>query len=210
MAAGLRLADGVLLCVDVAEGCMVSTDKAVKAALAEGLPIALLLTKVSYASTKAIAGCFEGLGRRVYNLEIHDTAAGAGGCAVAVSLHLCMVSMDKAVRPRWLRGCQKPFCSPDSAPRGQGCAFSGFRVWSLGAAHSPAAHQGQPGATRTQGSGFWVHSLEAVQQLEWCGWGAKLRLWRHVRLVTALLASMSSAVDVCLAETPTHQQRALQ
>ena len=42
----MRLADGVLLCVDVAEGCMVSTDKAVKAALAEGLPIALLLTKV--------------------------------------------------------------------------------------------------------------------------------------------------------------------
>ena len=46
VAAGLRLADGVLLCVDVAEGCMMSTDKAVKAALAEGLPICLLLTKV--------------------------------------------------------------------------------------------------------------------------------------------------------------------
>ena len=38
----------MLLCVDAAEGCMVSTDKAIKAALAEGLPIALLLTKVSF------------------------------------------------------------------------------------------------------------------------------------------------------------------
>ena len=42
----MRLADGVLLVVDAAEGVMLVTDKAVRQALAEGLPIALLITKV--------------------------------------------------------------------------------------------------------------------------------------------------------------------
>ena len=41
----MRLADGVLLVVDAAEGTMVVTEKVVKQALAEGLPITLLLTK---------------------------------------------------------------------------------------------------------------------------------------------------------------------
>lgn len=45
--AGLRLADGVLLCVDVVEGVMLVTDKVLKQAAAEGLPICLVLTKVS-------------------------------------------------------------------------------------------------------------------------------------------------------------------
>mmetsp|Transcript_20010 Transcript_20010/g.60453 ORF Transcript_20010/g.60453 Transcript_20010/m.60453 type:complete len:985 (+) Transcript_20010:276-3230(+) len=44
--AGLRLADGVLLCVDVVEGVMLVTDKVLKQAAAEGLPICLVLTKV--------------------------------------------------------------------------------------------------------------------------------------------------------------------
>ena len=46
MSAALRLADGVLLAVDAAEGVMMVTDKVVKQAVAEGLPICLLLTKV--------------------------------------------------------------------------------------------------------------------------------------------------------------------
>lgn len=45
VSAAMRLADGVLLVVDAAEGTMVVTEKVVKQALAEGLPITLLLTK---------------------------------------------------------------------------------------------------------------------------------------------------------------------
>jgi predicted membrane GTPase involved in stress response len=45
--AGLRLADGVLLVVDAVEGVMLVTDKVVRQAAAEGLPICLLLSKVS-------------------------------------------------------------------------------------------------------------------------------------------------------------------
>lgn len=37
----------MLLCVDAVEGIMCVTDKAVKAALAEGMPICLLITKVA-------------------------------------------------------------------------------------------------------------------------------------------------------------------
>lgn len=44
--AGLRLADGVLLVVDAVEGVMLVTDKVVRQAAAEGLPICLLLSKV--------------------------------------------------------------------------------------------------------------------------------------------------------------------
>ena len=46
MTAGLRLADGVLLVVDAVEGVMLVTDKVVRQAAAEGLPICLLLSKV--------------------------------------------------------------------------------------------------------------------------------------------------------------------
>lgn len=44
--AGLRLADGVLLVVDAVEGVMLVTDKVLKQAAAEGLPVCLLLSKV--------------------------------------------------------------------------------------------------------------------------------------------------------------------
>ena len=44
--AGMRLADGVLLVVDAVEGVMLVTDKALKQAAAEGLPVCLLLSKV--------------------------------------------------------------------------------------------------------------------------------------------------------------------
>jgi 116 kDa U5 small nuclear ribonucleoprotein component len=43
--AGLRMADGVLLVVDAVEGVMLVTDKVVRQAAAEGLPICLLLSK---------------------------------------------------------------------------------------------------------------------------------------------------------------------
>ena len=46
MCAALRLADGALLVVDAAEGAMVGTERAVRAAAAEGLPLCLLLSKV--------------------------------------------------------------------------------------------------------------------------------------------------------------------
>ena len=46
VSAALRLADGVLLAVDAAEGVMMVTDKVIKQAVAEGLPVCLLLTKV--------------------------------------------------------------------------------------------------------------------------------------------------------------------
>ena len=46
VSAAMRLADGVLLVVDAAEGVMMVTDKVIKQAVAEGLPICLLLSKV--------------------------------------------------------------------------------------------------------------------------------------------------------------------
>ena len=51
--AGLRLADGVLLVVDAVEGVMLVTDKVVRQAAAEGLPICLLLSKVRAAPDHA-------------------------------------------------------------------------------------------------------------------------------------------------------------
>lgn len=44
--AALRLCDGVLLVVDAVEGVMVVTDRVIKQAVAEGLPICLLVSKV--------------------------------------------------------------------------------------------------------------------------------------------------------------------
>jgi 116 kDa U5 small nuclear ribonucleoprotein component len=44
--AGMRMADGVLLVVDAVEGVMLVTEKAVKQAGAEGLPICLVISKV--------------------------------------------------------------------------------------------------------------------------------------------------------------------
>lgn len=46
VSAALRAADGVLLVVDAVEGVMLVTEKVVRQAMAEGLPIALLITKV--------------------------------------------------------------------------------------------------------------------------------------------------------------------
>ena len=46
MCAALRLADGVLLVVDAVEGVMMGTERAIRAAAAEGLPICLLLSKM--------------------------------------------------------------------------------------------------------------------------------------------------------------------
>lgn len=46
VSAALRLADGMLLVVDAAEGVMVVTEKAIKQAIMEGLPICLLISKV--------------------------------------------------------------------------------------------------------------------------------------------------------------------
>ena len=45
LSASLRLSDGVLLVVDAVEGVMVGTERAIKAAAAEGLPICLLISK---------------------------------------------------------------------------------------------------------------------------------------------------------------------
>ena len=42
----LRLADGVLLVIDTVEGVMVVTERAIKQALSEGLPICVMLSKV--------------------------------------------------------------------------------------------------------------------------------------------------------------------
>lgn len=56
----MRLADGVLLVVDAAEGTMVVTEKVVKQALAEGLPITLLLTKVRLLMCPHPAGIAQG------------------------------------------------------------------------------------------------------------------------------------------------------
>lgn len=44
--AAMRLADGVLLVVDAVEGVMLVTEKAIKQACQEALPICLLITKV--------------------------------------------------------------------------------------------------------------------------------------------------------------------
>lgn len=44
--AAMRLADGLLLVVDAAEGVMLGTEKAIKQAMAEGVTITLLINKV--------------------------------------------------------------------------------------------------------------------------------------------------------------------
>jgi len=46
VSAALRAVDGVLLVVDAVEGVMLVTEKVVRQALTEGLPICLLITKV--------------------------------------------------------------------------------------------------------------------------------------------------------------------
>jgi len=46
VACSLRLADGLLLCVDALEGLMLGTERAIRAAVAAGLSICLVLTKV--------------------------------------------------------------------------------------------------------------------------------------------------------------------
>ena len=67
MTAGLRLADGVLLVVDAVEGVMLVTDKVVRQAAAEGLPICLLLSKVRAVPGHATQG--DTINRRV-SLEV--------------------------------------------------------------------------------------------------------------------------------------------
>ncbi len=49
LTAALRLCDGVLLCVDAAEGVMVVTERTIRQAVAEGLSIVLVITKVPLA-----------------------------------------------------------------------------------------------------------------------------------------------------------------
>ena len=44
--ASLRVADGVVLCVDAVEGCLMNTDRLIRHALSEHLPILLVITKV--------------------------------------------------------------------------------------------------------------------------------------------------------------------
>ena len=53
MSAALRAADGVLLVVDAVEGVMLVTEKVVRQALTEGLPICLLITKVDLGSCRS-------------------------------------------------------------------------------------------------------------------------------------------------------------
>ena len=69
VSAALRLADGVLLAVDAAEGVMMVTDKVIKQAVAEGLPICLLLTKVT------ISACSQTLPVRA--IALPDMVVGA-------------------------------------------------------------------------------------------------------------------------------------
>ena len=59
VSAALRAADGVLLVVDAVEGVMLVTEKVVRQALTEGLPICLLITKVHLASCHIPVNCKE-------------------------------------------------------------------------------------------------------------------------------------------------------
>jgi U5 small nuclear ribonucleoprotein component len=55
--AAMRLADGVMLVVDAVEGVMVVTERAIKQAVQENLPICLMISKVSHpvtTTTKAL------------------------------------------------------------------------------------------------------------------------------------------------------------
>ena len=45
----MRMCDGILLVVDAVEGVMVSTEKAIRQAMQENLPICLLISKVHLA-----------------------------------------------------------------------------------------------------------------------------------------------------------------
>lgn len=46
VASGMQLADGVVLLVDVVEGVMINTEKIIKYAVTEGLPLVLVINKV--------------------------------------------------------------------------------------------------------------------------------------------------------------------
>ena len=46
LTAALRLADGMILAVDACEGVMLATERAIRQAVLEDLPISLLITKV--------------------------------------------------------------------------------------------------------------------------------------------------------------------
>lgn len=79
----MRLADGVLLCVDAAEGLMVVGERAIRQAVAENLPIVLCITKVrgwcGGLGARHGAGCMR-MGRAVRQ----------GVVGVAVMLPVCL------------------------------------------------------------------------------------------------------------------------
>ena len=67
----MRIADGLLLVVDVLEGVMTVTERAIQQAVQEGLAITLLISKVSTSSEELLPACPEWfepcLGQVVYN-----------------------------------------------------------------------------------------------------------------------------------------------
>ena len=43
---GLRICDGALICIDAVEGVMLNTERCIRQALAHGLPLAVVFTKM--------------------------------------------------------------------------------------------------------------------------------------------------------------------
>ena len=88
VSAAMRLADGVLLVVDAAEGVMMVTDKVIKQAVAEGLPICLLLSKVRAQSAAHMLTCM-----RPFHSPSPRSPAASGGLAESMAVVMRSASM---------------------------------------------------------------------------------------------------------------------
>lgn len=82
--AALRLADGVLLCVDAAEGVMLATERVIKQAVGEGLPVVLMITKVDRLITELKLPPADAYYKLRHTIEeVNAVIAAAGGAANA-------------------------------------------------------------------------------------------------------------------------------
>lgn len=82
--AALRLADGVLLAVDACEGVMLSTERVIKQAVQEGLPICLLITKVDRLITELKLPPTDAYHKLKHTIEeVNNAISAAGGASVS-------------------------------------------------------------------------------------------------------------------------------
>lgn len=83
--AALRLCDGMLLCVDAAEGVMLVTERAIRQAVSEGIPIVLMITKMDRLITELKLPPADAYYKLRHTIEEVNTAI--AGCAGAANLN---------------------------------------------------------------------------------------------------------------------------